>query len=400
MSRSEHSQHLAIRVLILGMNQFSKPQGLCRLTANLALCLADSDEISEVSVAVGAWQIAHLQDCFGLHGPKIRLIPADCGNNVQSRYMYYYFGFPALAKMIRPDVVHLPFPKPFFRKSIAAPVVTTVLDLYAWDAPSTIGYPDIYLSRFVLRTAVRNSDALVCITKFTRSRLNARFSRLQANNHQAVIYPPIRQLPTPRAEPIAQAPFLLAVAGQWRHKNLDLVIQAFDLLLREGSVSQDIQLYLVGAKGPDSDRLLSIIGGLGLTDHVHMRSAVSDEELAGLYKDCEALVVASAIEGFCLPVIEAALLYTRIICSDIPVLQEIAPSYAAFFSLSGDPVRNLANSIRTALAAPKKASSAIRDRYSPANCRNDHVELYKHLLGYRAEGSCLTGTSEASLQVI
>ncbi len=151
MSRSEHSQHLAIRVLILGMNQFSKPQGLCRLTANLALCLADSDEISEVSVAVGTWQIAHLQDCFGLHGSKIMLIPADCGNNVQSRYTYYYFGFPALAKMIRPDIVHFAFPKPFFRKSIAAPVVTTVLDLYAWDAPSTIGYPDIYLSRFVLR---------------------------------------------------------------------------------------------------------------------------------------------------------------------------------------------------------------------------------------------------------
>ncbi len=190
------------------------------------------------------------------------------------------------------------------------------------------------------------------------------------------------------------------MAGQWRHKNLDLVIQAFDLLLREGSVSQDIQLYLVGAKGPDSDRLLSIISGLGLTDHVHMRSAVSDGELAGLYKDCEALIVASAIEGFCLPVIEAALLYTRIICSDIPVLQEIAPSYAAFFSLSGDPVRNLANSIRTALAAPKKASGAIRDRYSLANCRNDHVALYKQLLGYCAEGSCLTGTSGASLQVV
>lgn len=382
------------------MNQFSKPQGLCRFTANLALCLADSDEISEVFVAVGAWQIAHLQDCFGLHGPKIRLIPADCGNSVRSRYMYYYFGFPALAKMIRPDIVHLPFPKPFFRKSIAVPVVTTVLDLYAWDAPSTIGYPDIYLSRFVLGTAVRNSDALVCITKFTRSRLNARFSRSQTDTHQKVIYPPVWPLPTPRAEPVAQMPFLLAVAGQWKHKNLDLVIQAFDLLLREGSVSQDTQLYLVGAKGPHSERLSSIIGQLSLTGHVRMQSSVSDEELAGLYKDCEALVVASAIEGFCLPVIEAALSHSRIVCSDIPVLREVAPSSTTFFSLAGDPARNLANAISTALAAPKMASGAVQERYALANCRNDHVALYKHLLGYRAEESCLTGTSGASLQVI
>lgn len=336
-------------------------------------------------MAVGAWQIAHLQDCFGLRTSKIKLISADCRNKVQSRYMYCCFRFPALSRTLQPDIVHFAFPKPFFRKSIATPVVTTVHDLYAWDTPSTIGFPDMYLSRLVLRTAVRNSDSLVCISQFTRSRLNARVSGLHKNNQQSVIYPYVRHLPTPQGERIAHEPFLLAVAGQWRHKNLDLVIQAFELLLREGGVSRDTKLRLVGAKGPDSERLVSIIAKLNLTDRVQMQSAVSDEELAGLYTDCEALVVASAIEGFCLPVIEATLLSARIICSDIPVLREIAPNYATYFSLAGDPVRNLANSIRTALAVPKKAPGAMRDRYSLAKCRDDHVALYKCLLNSRAQ---------------
>ena len=163
-----------------------------------------------------------------------------------------------------------------------------------------------------------------------------------------------------------------------------MVIRAFDLLRRERSVAQDAQLCLVGAKGPDTDRLLSIIGSLGLQNHVLMRSSVNDAELADLYANCELLVAASSIEGFCLPVVEAALLSARVVCSDIPVLHEIGSGYATFFSLVEKPIRNLATSMITALAIARIPAADIGDRCSLSRCRDGYVAVYKKLLGRQA----------------
>jgi alpha-1,2-rhamnosyltransferase len=59
----------------------------------------------------------------------------------------------------------------------------------------------------------------------------------------------------------------------------------------------------------------------------------TDSELDHAYRHASALVIASSIEGFGLPVAEAFQHGLPVLCSDIPVFREIADGRAAFFGL-------------------------------------------------------------------
>ena len=59
----------------------------------------------------------------------------------------------------------------------------------------------------------------------------------------------------------------------------------------------------------------------------------SDAELDYAYRNASALIIASEIEGFGLPVVEAFQRGLPVLCSDIPVFREIADGKARFFEL-------------------------------------------------------------------
>ena len=63
----------------------------------------------------------------------------------------------------------------------------------------------------------------------------------------------------------------------------------------------------------------------------------TDAELDHCYRNASSLVIASEVEGFGLPVVEAFQRGLPVMCSDIPVFREIADGRATFFSLS-DPM--------------------------------------------------------------
>jgi glycosyltransferase involved in cell wall biosynthesis len=58
---------------------------------------------------------------------------------------------------------------------------------------------------------------------------------------------------------------------------------------------------------------------------------VSDEILNAIYREAHCLVNTSLDEGFCLPVLEAQSRGVPVVCSDIPVLREVAGAGALFF---------------------------------------------------------------------
>ena len=45
-----------MHILIAALHRPSKPTGVCRHAANLAQCLADTKEVTKVTLIVGAWQ--------------------------------------------------------------------------------------------------------------------------------------------------------------------------------------------------------------------------------------------------------------------------------------------------------------------------------------------------------
>ena len=70
----------------------------------------------------------------------------------------------------------------------------------------------------------------------------------------------------------------------------------------------------------------------------------SDEELAELYKQSSAVIIASIVEGFGLSITEALFHQKRIIVRDIPVFRETAQNNAIYFN--GNNAQDLADKIQ------------------------------------------------------
>jgi len=87
-------------------------------------------------------------------------------------------------------------------------------------------------------------------------------------------------------------------------------------------VDRDVELQLVSALEPGgpTDRR---IDELGLRDIVHVRSGVTDEELAALLASAEVMCVPSLYEGFSLPTVEALACGTPVVASRAGALPEV-----------------------------------------------------------------------------
>ena len=110
------------------------------------------------------------------------------------------------------------------------------------------------------------------------------------------------------------------------------VLDAFDRLWARGGAGA---LIIVGRHGwKTEDFLERVATHPQLGKQLFIFRDTSDSELDYVYKNASSLVIASEIEGFGLPVVEAFQRGLPVLCSDIPVFREIADGKATFFDLS------------------------------------------------------------------
>jgi glycosyltransferase involved in cell wall biosynthesis len=108
------------------------------------------------------------------------------------------------------------------------------------------------------------------------------------------------------------------------------------------------------------DELLALRHALGLDAVVWFLAAEpggtpSDAMVSDLYRLADALLLTSYEEGFGLPILEAGVHRLPIICSDLPVLRELAGSDALYVDPDGDPA-----AIAVRVAAHLEANGALR----------------------------------------
>jgi glycosyltransferase involved in cell wall biosynthesis len=116
-------------------------------------------------------------------------------------------------------------------------------------------------------------------------------------------------------------------------------------------------------------------------------SAVPD-----LYRGASVVVLPSRAEGFGLPVIEAMACGVPIVCSDLPVLREIADGVAVFCKPE-DP-EDFARAIAGVLQAPTPGSTRQvgierARRFTWERSAAETVEVYEAALGTPLVGSAL-----------
>ncbi len=169
----------------------------------------------------------------------------------------------------------------------------------------------------------------------------------------------------------SKSDFLLAVGVYIPTKNLGRVCKAFRAAAEESPQTTPAELRLVGRIGWDRGFPMNGAKKIRVLGHV------TDATLATLYAECAALIYGSLFEGFGLPIHEAILAGSRVICSDIPVFREIAGDAATYF----DPydVADIARCIEAVPSLPVP-SSVQRDRilaeYSAAATGRALADVY------------------------
>jgi glycosyltransferase involved in cell wall biosynthesis len=145
--------------------------------------------------------------------------------------------------------------------------------------------------------------------------------------------------------------YLLYVGGLSPHKNLHLLLDAFDYLLTQHEFP-DLRLLLVGDYQGDAfhsayESLRQAVHRKRLEDRVCFTGYVPDEVLVDLYNQAEVLILPSLEEGFGLPAFEAAACGTPVVTSSAgPAANLLGPAAWAF---PPDDVRALTNGLRDLL---------------------------------------------------
>jgi len=123
----------------------------------------------------------------------------------------------------------------------------------------------------------------------------------------------------------------LVVGSIEPRKNHSYILNAFDNYWMNGGTAK---LVIIGSSGWNNDATLERIHShSSFAKKLFLLRNLSDAELDYCYKNSTALIIASLVEGFGLPIVEAFNRGLPVLCSDIPVFREIAEDHAQYFDL-------------------------------------------------------------------
>ncbi len=216
------------------------------------------------------------------------------------------------------DVVHFPdYQVPLVRT--LPRVVMTVHDLAAFVIPEVFPRSKAQAKRMLMRKSVKRAHHIIVPSQSTKDDL---VEILEVDpNRITVIWHGVKRrgkAPEGRAYP---RPYFLAVGTVEPRKNFAGLIRAFHRLYERRKDIPD--LLIAGRLGWMYDDTLALPEKLGVAEKVKFLQYVSEDTLAGLYRDTVALVYPSFYEGFGLPVIEAMWDGVPVVTSEQGALAEV-----------------------------------------------------------------------------
>jgi alpha-1,3-rhamnosyl/mannosyltransferase len=288
--------------------------------------------------------------------------------------------------------------------------VVTVHDLFPFQFPEIHSGPlPRRVNQMLIGNAVRRAGRIITPSKATALAVTQSFP--QAADRVVSIPEAADDRFTSPRNPEAEAAWQMRLGirppyvfylGQWKaYKNLPLLLEAFARVRR---THPNAQLVIAGddPRHPEvRERAAALPEGSAVLPGRLPESAVPD-----LYRGAAMVVLPSRAEGFGLPVIEAMACGVPVICSDLPVLREIADGVAVFCD-PNDPAA-FADAIGAMLDAPANAGrrqlGIERARtFTWERAAQQTVEAYEMALGVRLIGPALEeypgGRQDEDLQV-
>ncbi len=260
--------------------------------------------------------------------------------------------------LLRADLALIHFPH--YNLPLIKPghFVVTVHDLFPFQFPEIhSGALPRTVNQMLMRNAVRRAERIITPSQATALAVKQSFA--ESADRVLAIPEAADDRFTSRRNLEAEAAWQMRLGirppyifylGQWKaYKNLPILLEAFKRVRQTHPVSQ---LVIAGddPRHPEVREGAAALpeGSVVLPGHLP-ESAVPD-----LYRGAAMVVLPSRAEGFGLPVIEAMACGVPVICSDLPVLHEIAEGVAVFCD-PDDPAA-FADAMAAMLDAPSNSS--------------------------------------------
>ncbi len=178
-----------------------------------------------------------------------------------------------------------------------------------------------------IKRKLRRASVIALISEFVRRQVEEIYGI--TDNRLQVIYNGVRDLTDiPQQKPLCcnDEQFFFYISAFRPKKNFHLLLDMMKLM-------PDKKLYLAGNYDTEYGRMIKRRIEEEKIENVVLSGAVSEEEKAWLYANCEAFLFPSSFEGFGLPVIEAMQFGKPVFSSKETSLKEIGSQYAYFWEV-------------------------------------------------------------------
>jgi len=118
-------------------------------------------------------------------------------------------------------------------------------------------------------------------------------------------------------------------------KGHDLLIHAFAELVNDKRIERDKYVLMICGGGELEENLWALAEELGVKDRVVITGRFDDDMKVKFYNTFDYFVFPSLAEGFGIVLIEALICGLPVLCSDLPVLQEVGKEFPLYFK-TGD----------------------------------------------------------------
>lgn len=246
---------------------------------------------------------------------------------VRSKLFSIYEQFEIVLKSPKCDIFWSPqFNVPIFIKTKARRLVTTICDILPIREKNGSTIRKFY-SRVFVNIAAELSTTIITISNFSKSEIQ---SVVRGDKNELInVIPCGTTAIRSQGSTNIKLPdkYILAVGNVKPHKNISLLIDAFEILM---DIESNVKLIIVGKNSGFYTGDTKVQSGKYNSSIIFM-DRVSDQELYSLYKNASVYVMPSHYEGFGLPILEAMSFDIPILISSIPVFKELFGDKVSYF---------------------------------------------------------------------
>jgi len=182
-------------------------------------------------------------------------------------------------------------------------------------------------------------------------------------------------------------PYIISVGRLVRIKKQDILIEAFDILLRQGF---DLDLVLVGGPADQSNpyylELKRRVAGRGLSDRVHFLGYI--EHPYSILANAVASVLCCTKEAFGNIVVESMVCGTPVVVPDAGGASELVRHNVNGLKFKPDSPEHLADALRVLVVDAQQRDKYTKNAYSEAE---DRFSIQRHMSELREKFCLLVG---------